>query len=337
MCVFVCVCVFQDCEVLESQGTGNIKDEVAIEGCCLVNEGCVSHELFSNDDRVTRLMEEDPAFRRGRLRWLKQEQTRLQNLQQQQITKRLRKLGGGTGGGAGSRDGEGGLVHLPGTGRFIPPHESKLKFPFKSNPQHRHSWSPAHLKTPPTEEERMEGPKCPYTPSHIPPPLNHTVSLANLSPAHEVPLFILPSMFQLPVAMGTQRVHTPFSNSQFLQQQQWHYRRNFVDNPASNPGLSYHGDSNNQHSHCRHRSPSPVARGDPRGSYGSHQHQHHQSQQHASSFQMYQALPTAHTLPRNTHTEQAQWGWGRSQRYTTPPRLRRRLSAPDLECKQTPV
>lgn len=40
--------------------------------------------------RVQRLMEEDPAFRRGRLRWLKQEQQRILNLQQQNITKKLR-------------------------------------------------------------------------------------------------------------------------------------------------------------------------------------------------------------------------------------------------------
>lgn len=40
--------------------------------------------------RVQRLMEEDPAFRRGRLRWMKKEQQRLLNLQQQNITKKLR-------------------------------------------------------------------------------------------------------------------------------------------------------------------------------------------------------------------------------------------------------
>lgn len=42
--------------------------------------------------QVRRLMDEDPAFRRGRLRWLKQEQQRLLNLQQQNITKKLRGL-----------------------------------------------------------------------------------------------------------------------------------------------------------------------------------------------------------------------------------------------------
>lgn len=43
--------------------------------------------------RVKKLMEEDPAFRRGRLRWLKQEQQRILNLQQQNISKKLRGQG----------------------------------------------------------------------------------------------------------------------------------------------------------------------------------------------------------------------------------------------------
>ncbi|KAI3376420.1 hypothetical protein L3Q82_016441 [Scortum barcoo] len=88
--------------------------------------------------RVKRLMDEDPAFRRGRLRWLKQEQQRILNLQQQNITKKLR--------GQNQNQGQNAPVvpvHLPGTGRFIPPQECKLKFPFKSNPAHRLSWGPA--------------------------------------------------------------------------------------------------------------------------------------------------------------------------------------------------
>lgn len=291
----------------------------------------MSLDLLSNKERLVHLMEEDPAFRRGRLRWLKQEQTRFQNLQQQQIAKQLRQTGGG------SRAGEGSMVHLPGTGRFIPPHECKLKFPFKSNPQHRHSWSPAHHITPPTEEERREGPKRRSTTNHITPPLNHMVPSAIPSPAHEVPLFILPSMFQLPVAMGTQRMHTPSSNSHFPQHQQWHYRRNSVDSSVIHHGHNYHGDSNNQQSHYQRRSPSPMARGDPRDYYGNQQHQHNRPQQCVRPFLMYQALPTAHRLPSNTHSEYAQCGWGRSQKYTTPPRMRRQLSAPDLENKQTPI
>ncbi|CAH2272478.1 kinesin KIF1C [Pelobates cultripes] len=81
-----------------------------------------SPERSPKEHRVSQLMEEDATFRRGRMRWIKQEQTRIQNLQQQQITRCLRRP--------------------PGTGKFIPPLECKLRFPFKSNPQHRFSWAP---------------------------------------------------------------------------------------------------------------------------------------------------------------------------------------------------
>ncbi|XP_067411147.1 kinesin-like protein KIF1C [Emydura macquarii macquarii] len=77
--------------------------------------------------RVCRLMEQDPAFRRGRLRWLRQEQVRLQSLQQQpqqQLGRCPRRQ-----------------PHGP--GKFVPPHDCTLRFPFKSNPQHRYSWGPS--------------------------------------------------------------------------------------------------------------------------------------------------------------------------------------------------
>ncbi|XP_014749368.1 PREDICTED: kinesin-like protein KIF1C [Sturnus vulgaris] len=68
--------------------------------------------------RLCRLMEQDPAFRRGRLRWLRQEQARLM-------------AGGGPQTPQGPR-------RAP---RFHPaPQDSKLRFPFKSNPQHRLAW-----------------------------------------------------------------------------------------------------------------------------------------------------------------------------------------------------
>ncbi|KAM8973401.1 kinesin-like protein KIF1C [Pelodytes ibericus] len=84
------------------------------------SEGSPDHS--PKEPRVSRLMEEDATFRRGRMRWLKQEQGRIQNLQQQQITRCLRRPAG--------------------NGKFIPPLDCKLRFPFKSNPQHRFSWAP---------------------------------------------------------------------------------------------------------------------------------------------------------------------------------------------------
>uniref|UniRef100_A0A2K6UYZ3 Kinesin family member 1C n=1 Tax=Saimiri boliviensis boliviensis TaxID=39432 RepID=A0A2K6UYZ3_SAIBB len=95
---------------------------------------------LSSWERVSRLMEEDPAFRRGRLRWLKQEQLRLQGLQ-----------------GSGGRGG--GLRRPP--ARFVPPHDCKLRFPFKSNPQHREFWPGMGSG---------EAPAAPQPPEEVTPP-----------------------------------------------------------------------------------------------------------------------------------------------------------------------
>ncbi|XP_044134428.1 kinesin-like protein KIF1C [Bufo gargarizans] len=89
-----------------------------------VNSGHVdaSPDRSPKSHRMEQLMEDNSTFRRGRMRWLKQEENRSQNLQQQQINRCLRRT--------------------PGTGKFIPPLDCKLRFPFKSNPQHRFSWAP---------------------------------------------------------------------------------------------------------------------------------------------------------------------------------------------------
>ncbi|XP_062305905.1 kinesin-like protein KIF1C [Osmerus eperlanus] len=130
----------------QDDGMDDDDDEEGDEGG---EEGEGGEGVAPKEVRVTRLMEEDAAFRRGRLRWLKQEQARLLNLQQQSITKKLRQnsqASGLTPSLAPSlTPGPTPLtpVHLPGTGRFIPPQDCKLKFPFKSNPHHRLSWGPA--------------------------------------------------------------------------------------------------------------------------------------------------------------------------------------------------
>uniref|UniRef100_A0A8C2VP63 Kinesin family member 1C n=1 Tax=Chinchilla lanigera TaxID=34839 RepID=A0A8C2VP63_CHILA len=106
---------------------------------------------LSSWERVSRLMEEDPAFRRGRLRWLKQEQLRLQGLQ-----------------GSGGRGG--GLRRPP--ARFVPPHDCKLRFPFKSNPQHRESWpgmGSGEAPAPPQPPEEVTPPPATSTSARRPP------------------------------------------------------------------------------------------------------------------------------------------------------------------------
>lgn len=103
---------------------------------------------LSSWERVSRLMEEDPAFRRGRLRWLKQEQQRLQGLQ-----------------GSGGRGG--GLRRPP--ARFVPPHDCKLRFPFKSNPQHRESWPGVGSGEAPAPQPPEEVTAPPAPPARRPP------------------------------------------------------------------------------------------------------------------------------------------------------------------------
>ncbi|XP_064156900.1 kinesin-like protein KIF1B isoform X16 [Anguilla rostrata] len=74
------------------------------------------------EERVSRLMGDDSSFRRGRARWVKQEEARLSSLQQQEVSRQLRRRGG---------------PH-----RFIPPEDRKPRFPFRGGPGNRNSWGP---------------------------------------------------------------------------------------------------------------------------------------------------------------------------------------------------
>ncbi|XP_076850635.1 kinesin-like protein KIF1C [Brachyhypopomus gauderio] len=337
------------------------KKEVAVDhdqqgrGCDQQGRGCEqqgrgSVDLLPKEDRLMRLMEEDPAFRRGRLRWLKQEQTRLHNLQQQQITKQLRRAGGGSG--------EGGEVHLPGTGRFIPPQDCKLKFPFKSNPLHRLSWAACSPVAPPTEEEGQEGKEeQKFSQS---PPLN---PMAPPCSTLAVPPPFLPPPFQMPVVMGTQHMRTLSPNrawqprnydssnngsSHFPRQQQWRYRRNSLDSSTAHRQCNY-GNLNqgdyNQQQRGRHgrQSPSPGPRMEAghqhRDRYYVNQHYSNHHQQFVPHFQLYQAPLPAHTLLHNTQAAHTHGVWTRGLKYPTytPPRIQRQHSAPDLKRQETPV
>ncbi|XP_067226785.1 kinesin-like protein KIF1C [Chanodichthys erythropterus] len=268
-------------------------------------DGRGSLELLPKEERVSRLMEEDPAFRRGRLRWLKQEQTRLHNLQQQQITKRLRRGGGAVG--------AEGVVHLPGTGRFIPPQDCKLKFPFKSNPQHRLSWGPNMSVA--ADEDRGPVPGMP----------------------------LLPLPFQMPVVMRAPSPSRPwqprhYSNGNYgngnhvPQQQHWRYRRNSLDGSTMPGNQGYYSNGHHQHNNgsqqtgrgrYRQQSPGPCVRGE-----GAYMQTYVNHQRPAA--QTYQTLP-------HTFTDQQHGKHQKPQGYVTPPRMRRQYSAPDLKSKETPV
>ncbi|KAM9827173.1 kinesin-like protein KIF1C [Neosynchiropus ocellatus] len=353
----------------------------------------ISHNLFLQDDevngeggasppenseepevRVQKLMEEDPAFRRGRLRWLKQEQQRLQNLQQQNITKKLRGLSQNQNQGSNSPTVP---VHLPGTGRFIPPQECKLKFPFKSNPAHRLSWGPASaalqalgLDDVPGEGaepcEERDGGEGKATPSP-PPPHSQSPGLLPLPfqpppPRHRTPS---PHRGWQQRNQGNQGFNH-FNHQGGNQNQPRQYRRNSFDSSAHNNGKhdnSQHqgGGGGHQGRPRQRRGASPGPGGekgggrgrDRDGGYHYNQRQHHQFHPHPyyqhpnapfqpGPFPNYHSLPRTRAPPPPPPPDMLMMaaaagipvaGWG----FTTPPRMRRQFSAPDLKNKETPM
>ncbi|KAM9833553.1 kinesin-like protein KIF1C isoform X1 [Syngnathus typhle] len=275
------------------------------------------------EDRVQRLMEEDPAFRRGRLRWLKQEQQRIVNLQQQNISKKLRGLNQGE---------PGQIVHLPGTGRFIPPQDCKLKFPFKSNPAHRYSWGPASaaLQALGLGEGGLPG-----------------EGRGGAEGGGEDGILVPP--FQSPPP----RIRSPSPQRAWQQrshsnQRQPRYRRNSFDGSA-------HSNGNNDEQQQRggahqgrprqRRGPSPGPGGHRGGGdagfhYNQHPapppHHHHQHLHHPYYNPHNAPFPNFHPAPpppAQILLGPPLTGWGFT---TPPPRMRRQFSEPDLNNQQPP-
>ncbi|XP_028262681.1 kinesin-like protein KIF1C isoform X2 [Parambassis ranga] len=325
------------------------------------------------DGRIQRLMEEDPAFRRGRLRWLKQEQQRILNLQQQNITKKLRGQTQSQGQNAPTVP-----VHLPGTGRFIPPQERKLKFPFKSNPTHRLSWGPASAALQALGfgeggvedggEQRDDGGGVEGlgSPSPSPPLQGQSVGVLPLPFPAGPPRMRTPS----PHRAWQQRNQDNLGNQGGFrnQNQQRRYRRNSLDSSphGSNSSEQHHsGGSGGHQGRPRQRrglSPGPGGeRGGERGGKGGgrdrdrdggfhySQHQYHQYHHHPyynphnAPFQpgpphSYHSLPRSGPPPLPADmifgVGPPPGGWA----FTTPPRMRRQFSAPDLknDNKETP-
>ncbi|XP_068443522.1 kinesin-like protein KIF1C [Clinocottus analis] len=312
--------------------------------------------------QVKRLMTEDPAFRRGRLRWLKQEQQRLLNLQQQSIAKKLRGLNQNQ-----NQNPPLVPVHLPGTGRFIPPQECKLKFPFKSNPAHRLSWGPASaallalgLGGEWTGGEEGGGGRGEGGASPSPPPPQGPALLPLPFPAPP-PRMRSPSPHRgwqqrNQSNQGNQGHQGNFYHQGNNQNQQRRHRRNSLDSSAHGSGSSAHEGRPRQR---RGASPGPGGeRGRGRGRDGSfhfnpHQHQfqpHPYYSPHNAPFQPPGPYPNYHSLPRSGAPPPfadmmmlgagpppplpPPGGWG----FSTPPRMRRQFSAPDLKHnKDTPI
>lgn len=313
--------------------------------------------------RVQRLMEEDPAFRRGRLRWLKQEQQRILNLQQQNISKKLRGQNPSPAPNAPTVP-----VHLPGTGRFIPPQECKLKFPFKSNPAHRLSWGPATAALQAlgladvTIELLQDDAK-----TH--PPVPNPANPSNLTPANVyTPTNQPPALLPLPFPGPPPRMRSPSPNRNWQQrsqggfQQNYHqnqnqnqrrYRRNSLDNPG-NYDMEQHQNGGQYHQgrprERRGVSPNPgggargggnvngnVDRRDFQFNNPNRYHQHYHHPYYNPHNAPFQPFPNYNSLPRNAaQSQNGGGGGGGSWGFQTPPRMRRQFSAPDLKNNSNP-
>lgn len=276
------------------------------EGKPPVAEKPVGEEMDSPTGQMTG---DDAALRRGHMRWMRQEQVRLKNLQQQEISKQLRR-------------------HT-GPHRFIPPEDRKLRFPFKSNPKHRNSWSPGtHIII--TDEQVIE----------LKVPKETVQEEEGESQAEEV--------VQHEDKMAATVVHmTPPLPSPSVH----HKVRDFEQDP--NQGHRYHY-RNNQHQHERGRSNSFNHRQRPTGSMESLQ-QPDNNRRHSQAFYQpryhhsqlatppppYQQPPCHYNGMAYTdgsfngyqhyyHSDQA----NPPVNFHVPPRMRRQLSAPNLKASR---
>lgn len=262
-------------------------------------EGNVNEDGKSGSEkegRVSQLMEDDPAFRRGRMRWMKQEQTRFKNLQQQEITKQLRRQN---------------TPH-----RFIPPENRKPRFPFKSNPTHRNSWSPGthiiiteneviEVRIPKEEEKKTEEiqplpAKAPVVPKDPPPLWNKPGPQKSPDQIQIKRQPLNPQPQPCPLQPNPS---TPVRwRSHSLNGQQRGFRRQLSDSSESSPTPGANQPQDLQFFHQRR-----------------HLHQHWQSYSPHGS-QESRARPADRPSPCN--------------HFVTPPRMRRQFSAPNLKASR---
>ncbi|XP_053864901.1 kinesin-like protein KIF1B isoform X6 [Malaclemys terrapin pileata] len=255
---------------------------------------------LDKEERVSQLMEDDPAFRRGRLHWMRQEQIRFKNLQQQEIAKQLRRQN---------------MPH-----RFIPPENRKPRFPFKSNPKHRNSWSPGthiiitedeviEVRIPKEEEKENKEENKEKGGSAV---SQDPQQLWNL---HD------PQRSQDHIQINWQQLNTqpqPSSRQQTPPQLRW--RSNSLNNGyQKNLRRQTSGSSESLHSHSGPQNPDLQKFQQKR-----HIHQHHQS------YCNHNSGGNAESNAVNIYPKQIN-GPSHYDQFVTPPRMRRQFSAPNLK------
>lgn len=268
----------------------------------------------NGDSQTGQSSADDSTLKRNHMRWIRQEQLRLKNLQQQEISKQLRRQ--------------------TGPHRFIPPEDRKLRFPFKSNPKHRNSWSPGthiiitdekviELKVPKEAVEEEEG-ESPLVEGGDPRE-KMAASVVEVTPPLPSPSL---QHRNRNIDQGFAQGHR--HNYRNNQHQQPHERGrsnsfNLRQRPSGSMESLQQSEGNRRHSQSFYQ-PRPYQ---IQPSYPHQHHQHHQQQPCLyngmmytdGSFSGYQQFP---------HTDHA----NPPVSFQAPPRMRRQLSAPNLKASR---
>ncbi|KAM5140925.1 kinesin-like protein KIF1B isoform 1-T1 [Mantella aurantiaca] len=235
----------------------------------------------SREEQVCQQTDSDAMLHRGRTQWMRQEQIKFKNLQQQEIAKQLRRNG----------------PH-----RFVPPENRKPRFPFKSNPSHRSSWSPGtHIII--TNDKVIEV-KVPKE--------------AEIQEQEEVE--------------PEKQIWSPFSHlrNQHLGQQQYREQGNSNDNTSgrwrSNSLNGYQKGLRRQASGSSESLQSSDSKQTDSQYFHQQPHQDHpQRQQHWGNH--YVGSNEGSNTPYNKQADRSHY----YNQFVTPPRMRRQYSAPNLK------
>ncbi|XP_076019452.1 kinesin-like protein KIF1B isoform X3 [Genypterus blacodes] len=265
---------------------------------------------------------DDSTLKRGHMRWMRQEQQRLKNLQQQEISKQLRR-------------------HT-GPHRFIPPEDRKLRFPFKSNPKHRNSWSPGthiiitdervvELKVPKEAVEEEEGES--QAGEHLQCEEKMAASVHVTPPLPSPPVQYRSKDLEQSLSQG----HRHNYRNSHHQQPHERVRSNSFNHrqrPSGSMESLQHAESNRRHSQSfyqpRHYQNYPPHLQPHPQQQQQHYHQQQQQQQpyHYNSMQYSNA--SFNSYQQYHHTDQA----NHPINFQAPPRMRRQMSAPNLKANR---
>ncbi|XP_052396256.1 kinesin-like protein KIF1C isoform X11 [Carassius gibelio] len=247
-----------------------------------------------SDEQASKIMDDDPSFRRGHMQWMRQEQVRLKNLQQQEISKQLRRQNG---------------PH-----RFIPPEDRKLRFPFKSNPKHRNSWTPGthiiitdekviELKVPKEAVQEEEDDK-----GEAAEPREQVVPIAHTYPT-------------LPSSIGQRRSKDLEQGHRPNQSHKLHERGR-----SNSFNSSQRASDSTESLNAGNRKPPHPQQAFYQPRYNQNQHHYPQPQHPTQQFYHYNTglINNYQQYPPNQQPSH-------HNNFYTPPRMRRQLSAPNLK------